>query len=658
MHSSEVTRRNFVKGAALGAAAMGLTAGATSALAAEAAAGDGSYTFADTVKWDAQYDVVVLGMGFAGMISAMEAADAGASVLICEKCTEGESGGNSKVCGQLFAYGNDDPDATLAYYKALAGSREVPEAMIKTIADGVTSMATTMSEKFGMNRDEFVDWTGMPVIGVMSPEYPEFEGSDKIALWTTHQGLSDSFLFQSMRSRLADNYAGKIDVWFETPGTALIQDPESKTIVGVSVDRKGEARNVRALNGVCVCTGGFEDDAKMVQDYLGVIDYAPIGGLFNTGDGIKMCMDAGARLWHMVAYEGAFGMNGCGYYTPEGLNAIQAVTLAKNEMNTGAMVIVGTWGKRFGDESFEVRHGHMPDGNGLWENPKYPEKIFAIWDKTQYDALVAAELLNSDYADTVTECATIADAAKVIGCPEENLQETIDDFNMYADAGKDYEFARPADTLRAFDGAAYYVMQMKNLILNTQGGPERNENAEILDLKGNPIPHLYSAGEMGGITSCMYQGGTNVAECFIFGQIAGANAAAAKDELPAYTALPKVESTPAGLGDENDFGAAAADGEAAPAGSAAADGALTGTGKGMGGNVPVTVTLDADGKIASVEVGENSETAGIGTKAIEQLPEKFVGLSTADEIDGVDGVSGATITSKALKSAVKAALGL
>ena len=71
----------------------------------------------------------------------------------------------------------------------------------------------------------------------------------------------------------------------------------------------------------------------------------------------------------------------------------------------------------------------------------------------------------------------------------------------------------------------------------------------------------------------------------------------------------------------------------------------------------MTVTLD-DGKIASVTVGENSETEGIGSKAIEQLPEQFVGLSTADEIDAVDGVSGATLTSNALKAAIKAALGL
>lgn len=92
--------------------------------------------------------------------------------------------------------------------------------------------------------------------------------------------------------------------------------------------------------------------------------------------------------------------------------------------------------------------------------------------------------------------------------------------------------------------------------------------------------------------------------------------------------------------------------------SANADGTLSSSAKGMGGQVPVTVTLDADGKIASVEVGENAETEGIGSRAIEQMPAEFAGLSTAEKIDGVDGAPGATVTSRALKEAVKAALGL
>ena len=79
------------------------------------------------------------------------------------------------------------------------------------------------------------------------------------------------------------------------------------------------------------------------------------------------------------------------------------------------------------------------------------------------------------------------------------------------------------------------------------------------------------------------------------------------------------------------------------------DGEYFAEGKGIGGDVPVTVTVRG-GKIASVEVGENSETQGIGSKAIEQLPDAIV---AANGTEGVDAVSGATVTSKAIFTAVE-----
>ena len=78
------------------------------------------------------------------------------------------------------------------------------------------------------------------------------------------------------------------------------------------------------------------------------------------------------------------------------------------------------------------------------------------------------------------------------------------------------------------------------------------------------------------------------------------------------------------------------------------DGEYTAEGKGIGGKVPVTVTVK-DGKIAEVTVGDNSETQGIGSKAIEQLPDAIV---EANGTEGVDATSGATVTSKAIFSAV------
>ena len=79
---------------------------------------------------------------------------------------------------------------------------------------------------------------------------------------------------------------------------------------------------------------------------------------------------------------------------------------------------------------------------------------------------------------------------------------------------------------------------------------------------------------------------------------------------------------------------------------------VEGEAKGFGGPLKVQVTLE-DGKITKVEILENAETVGIGTPALEQLPGLIVEAGSAD----VDGVSGATVTSGAIKEAVQIALG-
>ena len=82
------------------------------------------------------------------------------------------------------------------------------------------------------------------------------------------------------------------------------------------------------------------------------------------------------------------------------------------------------------------------------------------------------------------------------------------------------------------------------------------------------------------------------------------------------------------------------------------DGSYTAEGKGIGGKVPVTVEVK-DGKIATVTVGDNSETQGIGSNSIEQLPSAIV---AAGGTEGIDAVSGATVTSKAIFTAVNSCL--
>ena len=82
-----------------------------------------------------------------------------------------------------------------------------------------------------------------------------------------------------------------------------------------------------------------------------------------------------------------------------------------------------------------------------------------------------------------------------------------------------------------------------------------------------------------------------------------------------------------------------------------ANGVYEGSANGMGGAVKVAVTVE-DGKISDIEVLEHKETAGISDPAIEQIPQAIVEAQSTD----VEAVTGATVTSEAIKEAVAAAL--
>lgn len=613
--------------------------GAENTTAPSAAPVAAKYTYADTIAWDGQYDVVVVGFGGAGATAAATAADEGANVLLLEKAPEGEEGGNTRVAGQLFVYGNEDEEATYEHYQALMGGHDIPEAMLRTYTNKIAHIYDFVSDLTGIDKSEFHDWTGS-AIGSVSPEYPEFPGSDKISINTLHDGYFDGYFWKTLRGLVTDR-ADKIDVWFESPATHLIQDPETKTILGVQTEREGKTLNIRANNGVVMACGGFENNPEMVADYLGLTNYNPIGGLYNTGDGLKMVQEVGADLWHMEAYEGLGFLGGSSVAVPEGER-----TQWKSDYSfaASASIFVAEDGNRILNEREGSRHGHINLGN-VWINIRRPERSYVICTEEVYNTAVEKGTIVSN-ARNIQHASSIAELAKLIDIDADALTATVERYNGYAKNGYDPEFGRSADSMQPITGNSFYAVEMCANVLNTQGGARRNENAEVLDTNGNPIPHLYSAGEFGGITAFQYQGGGNLAECMIFGEIAGKNAAAAKDELPTYEARQAVESTLTYTpGKTSDIGGTGVD-------VALADGEYLGTStNGMGGELIVKVTMDGD-KIANVEIVKQNETDGISDPAREQIPGAIVEANSTE----VDNVSGATITSKAIKEAVEDAL--
>jgi succinate dehydrogenase/fumarate reductase flavoprotein subunit len=123
---------------------------------------------------------------------------------------------------------------------------------------------------------------------------------------------------------------------------------------------------------------------------------------------------------------------------------------------------------------------------------------------------------------------TTRDLAATLGMDPDTLGKTISTYNGYCARGHDSDFGRHAGDLTALDAPPFYAIRMWPGGMNTQGGAKRNEKAQVLNVDGDPIPGLYSAGEFGSIFGMLYAGGGNLSECLAFGRIAGENAASRK----------------------------------------------------------------------------------------------------------------------------------
>jgi fumarate reductase flavoprotein subunit len=86
-------------------------------------------------------------------------------------------------------------------------------------------------------------------------------------------------------------------------------------------------------------------------------------------------------------------------------------------------------------------------------------------------------------------------------------------------------------------------------------------------------------------------------------------------------------------------------------GGGAASGTATGTAQGFGGEVTVTITME-NGVITEVSALGPNETPGIGSEAVAQLPDRIKAQGSAD----VDGITGASYSSQAVKEAAQAAI--
>lgn len=623
-----ISRREFLRGAG---ASAGIAALASLGFARHAAAEEteGSVTFADTIPWNAEYDAVVVGFGGAGAIAAIDMADAGLDVAVLEKAPYGHEGGNTRYCSQRFLHVDEaNRDKMITYMKNVRGLYEnMEDETIEFLVDGFTKTLAYYEKLGGVDYELRKD-----------PEFPTFEGSDIVTKCYTMNNGGKGF-WPIIRAAAVDR-SEHIHVWYESPVKKLIQDPYTKTILGVTAEHEGEVWNIKAKRGVVLACGGFEANNRMVEDYLQLPYAIPLGSPYNTGDGITMALEAGADLWHMSALSGPF----LEFQNPETTIPFRQLmgTLSYSSLKDTSAIIIGADGTRFVNETVGLKHGHVmfhgmfirvPLSLPCWavfdEKARLQKPLYRVWSQGMEKELEKGWIIKGE---------TLEELADTIGVPAENLTEQIMRYNNYCANGLDTELGRPAEYLHPFGEGPYYALPLVPAMINTQGGPTRNIDCEVLDPSGNPIPRLYSAGELGSFYSSIYQGAGNLAECMVTGwkvveKIVGLN------EIEPET----VTFTKAEQGEAADFTVEDKTFEAG-------ENEYIGIGYGIG-RIVVKVKMDGD-KIESISYLEINDTLGICDPSLTAIPEAIIEAQSTT----VDTISGATRTSQGIIDAVNDAL--
>lgn len=331
-----------------------------------------AYDYEATIDWyQDSYDVIVIGFGLAGATSAITSADLGAKVLLTEKAPEGHEGGNSKYAGQVIISPLEEShDDFIAYYTALqnnypdAASAEMIEALFQKACKNeqwLTDRFTDIGKEpdlrpFGTNGS----WS----------EWPELPGAfNATRIFSPGQAFSGCLFYLAEDNVFADCRKDKIDVWFESPAKHLIQNPLTKEILGVQIEKDGQLVNVRANAGVIMCCGGFQDSVEKMANYLHAPYTTNQGGEYNTGDGIDMVLEVGAQLWHMnnaAGFTWAFEAPG----TNRSTGMMGGVSVTNG-------ILVGSNGARFINEAIENRHGKVEIG-GRWVTMPTSDKNWVI----------------------------------------------------------------------------------------------------------------------------------------------------------------------------------------------------------------------------------------------------------------------------------------
>ena len=526
-----------------------------------------------SVAWDDHCDVLVVGFGAAGACAAIEAADAGAVVIVTDRF--GGGGASAKSGGVVYAGGG-------TRFQKAAGYDDSPEAMFEYLCMEVGDAVERSTLRDFCDRSvEMIEWLeahGVEFDSAVPPcktSYPAdgyylyFSGNETVKDYAGKHppaprghrvkgaGLSGAMLFRALRKSV---HAAGARVMTQSSVRRLVVDDRSGAVLGaelwqfVNFSRaarlhrrlsrwaermyypapgisdmlrrralaleiaQARPRLVRSRAGVVLSTGGFIFNREMVARH------AP-KYLRNFRLGTSGCDGSGIRLGQSVGGECAR------------LERVSAWRFINPPLAWARGMIVDRAGVRFCNEEvygaklgYEMCEHH--DGKA-WlvidstiRRHAIREALFGgLWGFQSVPAIVLT------FAGA-KRSGSIEDLAQRIGADASALRQSWQIYNQAAQSGDD-PFGKSRDLLHPLEAPPFYALDISvdrrvfPCAALTLGGLRVDETDGMVRTASSTVPGLYAAGRAAvGIASNHYVSGLALADCIWSGRRAGRSAAA------------------------------------------------------------------------------------------------------------------------------------
>ncbi len=259
-----------------------------------------------------EVDVLVVGYGAAGAAAALSAREAGAQVLVVEKCPQ--PGGNSLVSSANTVYPENPTDvARFTRYLIEVCEGTTPAEVIETYVRGLLELPGWLAAMGG----ELEDLDDQPMGPLSSyyipnltfPRLPSAQGLRLVLRQLKQTARCPQPTGGARMWHLLDRQlsARAIPVQCGTAVCDLLVDGAGR-VSGAVVEANGRCRQIGVRAGVVLACGGFAYAEGLKRTYLPSGAVGALGSPGNTGDGLRLAQQAGAALWHLTDHASALGI--------------------------------------------------------------------------------------------------------------------------------------------------------------------------------------------------------------------------------------------------------------------------------------------------------------------------------------------------------------